>query len=67
MQQRGVRMPRTAILRRGRALRRARAEIRYLTLEQIDEQLAALADWPQLQAMVATFIYAGLRREEALG
>jgi integrase len=41
-------------------------EIRYLTLPQIDEQLAALADHPQLQTMVAVYIYAGLRREEAL-
>ena len=41
-------------------------EIRFLTLPQIDEQLAALADRPQIQAMVATLIYAGLRREELL-
>jgi integrase len=41
-------------------------EIRYLTLEQIDEQLAALEDKPQLQTMVAVLIYAGLRREELL-
>lgn len=40
--------------------------IRYLTLPQIDEQLAALADNRQLQTMVAVYIYAGLRREEAL-
>jgi len=41
-------------------------EIRYLTLEQIDEQLRALEGKPQLRAMVATLIYAGLRREELL-
>jgi hypothetical protein len=41
-------------------------QIRCLTLEQIDEQLAALADNPQLQAKVATLIYAGLRRAELL-
>lgn len=40
--------------------------IRFLTLEQVDQQLAALADDTQLQAMVATLIYAGLRREELL-
>ncbi len=40
--------------------------IRFLTLEQIDQQLTALADDAQLQAMVATLIYAGLRREELL-
>lgn len=41
-------------------------KIRFLTLKQVDEQMAALADHPQLQTMVATYIYAGLRREEAL-
>ncbi len=41
-------------------------EIRFLTLAQIDEQLQALASHRQLQTMVAMFIYAGLRREEAL-
>ena len=41
-------------------------QIRFLTLRQIDEQLAALEACPQLQAMVALYIYAGLRREEAL-
>ncbi len=41
-------------------------EIRFLTLPQIDEQLAALREEPLLQTMVATYIYAGLRREEAL-
>ncbi|MFA9477742.1 tyrosine-type recombinase/integrase [Phycisphaerales bacterium AB-hyl4] len=41
-------------------------EIRFLTLPQIDEQLHALRFKPQLQAMVATLIYAGLRREELL-
>ncbi len=41
-------------------------EITYLTLRQIDEQLAALEPHRQLQAMVAVYIYAGLRREEAL-
>ncbi|MBX3358878.1 MAG: tyrosine-type recombinase/integrase [Phycisphaeraceae bacterium] len=41
-------------------------EIRYLTLRQIDEQLEALEDHRQLQTMVAMYIYAGLRREEAL-
>lgn len=41
-------------------------EIRYLTLLQIAQQLDALAHAPQLQAMVATLIYAGLRREELL-
>lgn len=41
-------------------------EIRFLTLEQIAEQLIGLRFRPQVQAMVATLIYAGLRREELL-
>jgi integrase len=41
-------------------------QIRYLTLPQIDEQLHALRFIPRLQTMVAMYIYAGLRREEAL-
>ncbi|MFA7236302.1 MAG: hypothetical protein WC058_05505 [Phycisphaeraceae bacterium] len=40
--------------------------IRYLTLEQIDEQLHALRFTPQLQTMVAMLIYAGVRRGELL-
>ena len=41
-------------------------EIRYLTTEQIEEQLKALEDQPMLQVMASLYIYAGLRREEAL-
>lgn len=41
-------------------------EIRYLTLDRIHEQLDALQTKPSLQVMVATLIYAGLRREELL-
>lgn len=41
-------------------------QIRFLTLAQIGEQLQALEGLPQLRAMVATLIYAGLRREELL-
>jgi integrase len=40
--------------------------IQFLTLPQVSEQLNALADDLQMQAMVATLIYAGLRREELL-
>lgn len=64
--QRGIRMPgggRNPAQRAERYRERA-SEIRFLTLAQIDEQLAALAGQPRLQAMVAMFIYAGLRREE---
>jgi integrase len=42
------------------------SEIRFLTLDQIDTQLEALTEHPTLHAMVAVYIYAGLRREEAL-
>jgi integrase len=41
-------------------------EIRFLTLAQIEEQLAALVEHVQFQAMVAMLIFAGLRREELL-
>ena len=41
-------------------------QIRFLTLQQIDEQLKALTEHPQYQVMVAMYIYVGLRREEAL-
>ncbi len=41
-------------------------QIRFLSLEQIKEQLKILEDNPRIHAMTATYIYAGLRREEAL-
>ena len=67
MQQRGVQMPGgknpAAAVER---YKEPAPEIRYLTLAQIDEQLAALAHYPQLQTMVAVLIYAGLRRAELL-
>lgn len=40
--------------------------IRFLSLAQIEEQLKTLEANPVLQTMVAVYIYAGLRREEAL-
>jgi integrase len=40
--------------------------IRFLDLKEIDKQLEALEDSPQLQTMVAVLIYTGLRREELL-
>jgi len=39
-------------------------EIRFLTIDQIDEQLETLKEYPTIRAIVATLIYAGLRREE---
>ncbi len=67
MDQRGVRMPggmnpAVKVQRR----RQPAAEIRFLNLDQIAEQLDVLRDEAQLQAMVAMYIYAGLRREELL-
>jgi len=41
-------------------------EIRYLTKEQIAEQIDVLKEDPTLHAMVATYIYAGIRREAVL-
>jgi integrase len=47
-------------------LREPAPQIRFLTLEDIDEQLRVLTDYPVIYAMVAVYIYAGLRREEVL-
>lgn len=41
-------------------------EIRFLSLEQIEKQMHILRDNKLLRTMVATYIYSGLRREEAL-
>jgi integrase len=41
-------------------------EIRFLRTEDIVEQLDVVRENPTLYAMVSTYIYAGLRREEAL-
>ena len=46
--------------------REAAPEIRFLTLEQVERQLKLLEPNPLMHAMVATYIYAGLRREEAM-
>jgi integrase len=47
-------------------LREPAPQIRFLGLEEIEPQLRALEGYPVIHAMVATYIYAGLRREEAL-
>jgi integrase len=67
MQQFGIRMPDKSnpAAQVDRYKERA-PEIRFLTLQQIGEQLDALADKRQIQTMVAVLIYAGLRREEVL-
>jgi integrase len=66
-EQRGVKMPGgvNPALKVERYREKA-PEIRFLTLAQIQRQLDVLAVKPALQAMVATYIYAGLRREELL-
>ena len=65
--QRGVRMP-GGINPANRVERRKQSasEIRFLTLEQVDEQLTVLRENIRLQTTVAMYIYAGLRREELL-
>lgn len=40
--------------------------IRFLSLDQIDEQLRVLDSLPLLRTLVAVYLFAGLRREEAL-
>ncbi len=67
MDQRGVRVPGGANpAKKVERFREPAPKIRFLTLEQIDEQLAVLEGTSLIQTMVAIYIYAGLRREEAL-
>lgn len=47
-------------------LREPAPQIRFLSLAEIETQLEAVAESPVMHAMVAVYIYAGLRREEAL-
>ncbi len=46
--------------------REAAPEIRFLSLKQVEQQLKMLEPNPLVHAMVAIYIYAGLRREETL-
>lgn len=65
--QRGVRLPNGVNPASSVERYKERAHtIRFLTLKQVNEQLDALAHDQQLQTMVAVFLFAGLRREEAL-
>lgn len=67
MEEGGVRMPGGKNPAVGVRRYRERApQIRFLTKKQIQEQLEALATAAMVQTMVAVYIYAGLRREEAL-
>jgi len=47
--------------------KKAAPQIRFLSLEQIDQQFEALKEHPVLRTLVAVYIYAGLRREEDYG
>lgn len=47
-------------------LREPEPQVRYLKLSQVQQQLEVFADDPKWQAIVATYIYAGLRREELI-
>ena len=46
--------------------REAASQIKFLTIKQIGNQLKSLEKHPTIHVMLATYIYAGLRREEAL-
>jgi len=67
MEQHGLRLPenRNPAAKVERYKEKA-PNIRFLSTEQITAQLEALSVSPKLQAIVAVYIYAGLRREEAL-
>jgi len=46
--------------------RESSQHIRFLDMEEIDRQLQILKDRPLIHAMVATYVYAGIRREEGV-
>ena len=46
--------------------RESAPQIRFLSLDEIAQQLKVVESLPPIHAMVATYIYAGLRREEAI-
>ena len=47
-------------------IKESASQIRYLELNEIEAQLEALESSSVIRSLVATYIYAGLRREEAL-
>jgi integrase len=67
MAEQGVKMPRDAnpVVKVVR-YEEAAPQIQFLKLDQIDRQMAALTDHELLRRLVAVYIYAGLRRDEAL-
>jgi integrase len=65
MKQNGIRMPHGKNpAAEVECYREGASEISYLELEEIGKQFEALEKCPSLQPIVATYIYAGLRREE---
>ncbi len=67
MAEQGVMMPRDTNPAAKVARYEERApQIRFLTLDQIGTQMTVLTNYTLLRALVAVYIYAGLRREEAL-
>ena len=67
MRQRGVQFPGNANpVSAVERFRERTSIIRFLTLDQVHRQLTLLESHPVMWAMVATLIYAGLRREELL-
>jgi hypothetical protein len=67
IQEQGVRMPGNINpVAKVAKYRENAPQIRFLTLAQIQEQLDILADNTLLQTLVAVYVFAGLRREEAL-
>jgi len=67
MQQHGIRTPENVNpAAKVERYKEKAPQISFLNREQIEAQLKALEDKPRLQAMVALYIYAGVRREEAL-
>jgi integrase len=67
MAEQGVRMPHdTNPAAKVARYKEAAPQIRFLTLDQIATQMTVLANHKLLRALVAVYIYAGLRREEAL-
>ncbi len=69
IEQRGIRMPQEPRTNPASAVKTYRVPapvIRFLKLRDIWEQVRGLEQHPQLQTMVSVYIFAGLRREEAL-
>jgi hypothetical protein len=51
---------------RGETARKPKPEIRFFTTDHVDEQFTVFANEPVRSAMVATFLYVELRRDNSL-